>query len=52
MLLANNDDYNKQDILNELLKGSGVVVVKDVYSSEDIEITKNIIKKYFYVLLV
>ena len=39
MLLAKKDDYNKQDILNELLKGSGVVVIKDVYSSEDIEIT-------------
>ena len=46
MLLANNDDYNKQDILNELLKGSGVVVVKDVYSSEDIEITRNIINEF------
>ena len=42
MLLAKNDDYNKQDILNELLKGSGVVVIKDVYSPEDIEITRNI----------
>jgi len=46
MLLAKNDDYNKQDILNELLKGSGVVVIKDVYSSEDIEITRNIINEF------
>ena len=46
MLSAKKDSYNKQDILNELLKGSGVVVIKDVYSPEDIEITKNIINKF------
>ena len=32
MLLAKMTDYNKQSILDELLKGSGVVVIKDVYS--------------------
>ena len=39
MLLAKNNNYNKQDILDELLIGSGVVVIKDVYNSEDIQTT-------------
>ena len=43
MLLTIKDKYNKQDILDELLKGSGVVVIKDVYNSKDINLAREII---------
>ena len=43
MLLTIKDKYNKRDILDELLKGSGVVVIKDVYNSKDIDLAREII---------
>ena len=46
MLLAKNDNYSKQDILDELLKGSGVVVIQDVYNSQDIELAREIVNKF------
>ena len=45
MLLVKKDNYNKKDILEELLQGGGVVVIKDVYSLEDIELAREIINK-------
>ena len=46
MLLANKVNYNKQQILDELLKGSGVVVIKDVYETKDIELARDIVNKF------
>ena len=43
MLSANKDNYNKQQILDELLKGSGVVIIKDVYNSKDIDLARETI---------
>ena len=45
MFIEKNNNYDKQKILNELLKGSGVVVIKDVYSSQEINLARNIINQ-------
>ena len=45
MLLVKKDNYNEKDILEELLQGDGVVVIKDVYSLKDIELAREIINK-------
>ena len=38
--------YNKQSILDELLHGSGVVVIRNVYSKEDISTAREIVNKF------
>ena len=43
MLTADKEDYNKQTLINELLLGSGVVVFKNVYDLNDIELARELI---------
>ena len=45
MLTADKEDYNKQTLINELLLGSGVVVFKNVYDLNDIELARELINK-------
>ena len=46
MLTADKEDYNKQTLINELLLGSGVVVFKNVYDLNDIELARELINKF------
>ena len=46
MLIISKNNYDKDKILEELLHGTGVVVIKDVYKLEDINLARNIINKF------
>ena len=46
MLTADKEDYNKKTLINELLLGSGVVVFKNVYDLNDIELARELINKF------
>ncbi len=46
MLIISKNNYDKDKILDELLHGTGVVVIKDVYNLEDINLARNIINKF------
>ena len=46
MLISKKTNYNKQDILDELLKGSGVVVIKDVYNIKEINNARDLVNKF------
>ena len=46
MLIAEKNNYNKQSILDELLKGSGVVVIKNVYSNDEIITAREVVNNF------
>ena len=46
MLTADKENYKKQTLINELLLGSGVVVFKNVYDLNDIELARELINKF------
>ena len=46
MLSVEKTSYNKKSILDELLHGSGVVLVKSVYSKEEINTARDILNKF------
>tara|TARA_S200000501_G_C20729496_1_gene702164 strand:+ start:176 stop:1024 length:849 start_codon:yes stop_codon:yes gene_type:complete len=46
MLVFDKQNYNKKTILNELLIGSGVIVIKNVYDEDQIHSAREIINKF------
>ena len=46
MLELNTSYTNHKDILDELLTGSGVVVIKDVFDTKKIEEAREIVNKF------
>ena len=46
MLEYNKNDINKTKALNELLNGDGVILIKDVYSINQINKARDIVNKY------
>ena len=46
MLISEKNNYNKQSILDELLKGSGVVVIKNVFSNDEIIKAREVVNNF------
>ncbi len=46
MLVFDKESYDKKSILNELLTGSGVIVIKNVYDKDQIHNAREIINKF------